>query len=51
MKKKLLSILLTVVMVTAVFSGCSKKNVKDTPDDTKETTSSVRFAKMEPRWN
>lgn len=41
MKKKLLSILLTVVMVTAVFSGCSKKNVKDTPDDTKETTSSV----------
>lgn len=41
MKKKLLSILLTVVMVAAVFSGCSKKNAKDTPDDTKETTSSA----------
>lgn len=47
MKKKLLSILLTVVMVATVFSGCSKKDskntavdTKNTVDDTKDTTSS-----------
>lgn len=40
MKKKLLSILLTVAMVTTVFAGCSKDDTKNTKDDTKETTSS-----------
>lgn len=40
MKKKLLSILLTVAMVTTVFAGCSKNDSKNTKDDTKETTSS-----------
>ena len=39
MKRKLLSILLTVVMVAAVFSGCSKKDSKNDKDDTKETSS------------
>lgn len=39
MKKKLLSILLTVAMVTTVFAGCSKNDSKNTKDDTKETTS------------
>ena len=39
MKRKLLSILLTVVMVAAVFSGCSKKDSKNSKGDTKETSS------------
>lgn len=40
MKKKLLSVLLTVVMVATVFTGCGKKPSKDSSNDSKETASS-----------